>query len=108
MKIDFYSMFLYIIIFVKVGFLGSSIYYRVLKKRDPEDKKKIEKIMVLKEVTDFTFIGLMGVLLMVLFNPKFGDITKLTSETKFLLSLFGAVLLITADWEGFLKNLKKL
>jgi hypothetical protein len=47
----------------------------------------------------------MSALLMYLFNPRKSHIDIIDSESKLLLFLFGFILIFTADWSNFLKEI---
>ena len=63
-----------------------------------------KKVLYWKERFEFIFIITMSILLIYLFNPRTDRSILIDRETKILLYLFGVVLLITADWNTFVKE----
>lgn len=100
----YYKAFLTLIILVKILFIGTSLYYRYLHARKPGDEKDIAKFELYREKADFIFTMLMAVLLIYTFNPRFGSMKNMDSETRLLFSLFGFVLIITGDWSVLSKK----
>ena len=102
---NYYDKFIYLVICVKLIFIGLSIYLVYIKRKEPNNKNKINQITHLKKRVETIFITFMSLLLIYLFNPRY---TKneliLDYETRLLLFLFGFVLLITRDWESTIKN----
>jgi hypothetical protein len=76
---------------------------KVTKKTDTE---KYKHVIFWKERFEFVFIILMAVLLIYLFNPK--DKTNRTpiidDLVRLLLTMYGVVLIITADWSIFIEE----
>ena len=95
-----YNSFIYFIIFIKFFFIGLVIYLIYIKRKEPNNKNKINKITHLKKNVETVFSILMAFLLIYLFNQRY---TKneliLDYETRLLLFLFGFVILITREWE---------
>jgi len=72
---------------------------KYFKFAQPKNKEKIKVFTCTKERTELVYKFMMSTLLIYLFNSRFsGYHTHLDKETKFMLSLFGVVLIITADW----------
>jgi len=59
-----------------------------------------EELQYWRERTEFIFITLMSLLLMYLFYPL-GKISVISYETRVLLFLYGAIMIITARWQLF-------
>ncbi len=78
-----------------------SIYYKRTNKLNTKKSKDIE---YLRTRIEFTFVALMALLIIYLFNPFNGPEIKINGETKILLFLFGIILLITAKWENFIET----
>ena len=97
-------MYITIIFIFKIVFIAlaiSHIYFKV----KGDDKSSIDiKIEYWKERVEFVFIILIALLLIYLFSPTANRNMLLDRETKFLLYLFGFVLIITAKWENFFKE----
>jgi uncharacterized membrane protein YiaA len=99
-----FDIFITLIIIVKVIFIILAIYQIYLKHKKTNDKKQLEQVKFWKERIEFIFVLLMSVLLIYLFNPWFNNMKLLTYETKLLLYLFGFILILTADWNLFVKE----
>ena len=104
-----YQIFLGFIVIVKVLYIGLAIYSLYISKKEPDNKKKIEEILYLKERVEVLFKGLMAILLIYLFNPIFNktDNMILNYETRLFLFIFGIIIFLTADWETIFKNIPK-
>jgi hypothetical protein len=94
-----YDLFIYIIIFIKIIFVIATVYYKYLTKKS-SSTAWLESTQNIKAKTEFIFIALMAILLIYIFNPW--SRPKITSETRYLLYLFGWILLFTADWSSFI------
>lgn len=55
-----------------------------------------------KDRAEFVFVFLMSILLLYLFNPYSNHNNLIIGETKWLLYLFGIVLIVTAPWSVFI------
>ena len=80
---------------------GAQIFLNIKGKGDSKTDKKI---LYWKERVEFVFIVLMSFMLMYLFYPRSTEKITLDFETKFLLFIFGIVLLIGAKWDIFIKE----
>lgn len=100
-KFDIYIIFIFLI---KIGFIGMALIHLYLKLKHKEDTDLDKKILYWKERFEFIFITLMSILLIYLFNPRHDRSILIDHETKILLYLFGFVLLITADWDVFIRE----
>ena len=69
-----------------------------------------ENVVYYKEFSEFLFVVLMAVMLIVLFNPMRKKMIVIGEEERIFLFIFGCVLLTTADWGLFFKpiSLKSL
>jgi hypothetical protein len=94
-------MFIYLIFFIKLGFILMAVTHIYLKVKRESDSDLDKKIVYWKERFEFIFILLMSILLIYLFSPGKDKNVIINGETKVLLYLFGFVLLITAKWENF-------
>jgi hypothetical protein len=105
---DYYSAYIKFIIGIKIIFIGLAIYGIYVKRKEPNETKKIETIHYFKDRIEFIFKFLMSILLISLFNPRFTkENMKLDYETRLLLYLFGFIIILTADWNMFIKNTPK-
>ena len=103
---DKYTLYIYLIFAVKIGFVIMTIYHILLKVKGKSDSDLDKTIVYWKERFEFIFILLMSILLVYLFNPRKDRATMIDGETKILLYLFGFVLLITAKWGDFFHEAK--
>jgi hypothetical protein len=103
---DKYTMFIYLIFAVKIGFVIMAVTNIILKAKGDLDSDLAKQIPYWKERFEFIFIILMSILLIYLFNPRKGEMVMINGETKILLYLFGIVLLITAKWDEFFHEAK--
>ena len=95
-----YNSFIYFIIFIKFFFIGLVIYLIYIKRKEPNNKNKINEITRLKKKVETIFSCLMAFLLIYLFNPRYTQNELILDyETRLLLFLFGFVILITREWE---------
>ena len=101
--LGYYDFFIFLIIFVKIIFF-ISVFYNLYLSKKASSSIMIDNVRTIKKQTEFMFIALMALLLIYLFNPWNKIKPKITTETYVLLSLFGWILLITADWDTFLKQ----
>jgi uncharacterized membrane protein len=98
---DKYTIFVYLIFIIKIGFILTAVTHIYLKVKGKEKTDLDKKILYWKERFEFIFIAAMSVLLIYLFNPRRGEMVMIDADTKLLLYLFGFVLLITANWDDF-------
>jgi len=101
---DKYTIYINFIIFIKFGLVCLAITHLYLKLKKETDSELDQKIVYFKEKTEFIFIALMSCLLIYLFNPRVDRSSLINKETKFVLCLFGFILLITAKWDSFFKE----
>jgi hypothetical protein len=100
-----FSLLIYLILIIKIGFILMSLTHIYLKIKGEENSDLDIEILYWKDRFEFTFIFLMSILLLYLFNPMRPNVV-IDSETKLLLFLFGIMLLITANWNVFLHEAK--
>jgi len=103
---NIYNLCIILAFLLKFGFIilsGIHLYYKI---KDKSDTEIDIKVVYWKDRFEFLFIALMSVLLIYLFNPTTNKLSVITPETKLLFFLFGFVLLITANWEDFIKESK--
>ena len=96
-----YDIFIRLIIIVKILFIILALIHRYLTFTKQEYSKLGIQVQFWKSRIEFIFIFLMSLLLIYLFNPRFNRSVLVNRETKFILFLFGIVLIITADWNDF-------
>jgi hypothetical protein len=95
-----YNSFIYFIIFIKFIFIGLVINLAYIKRKEPNNKNKINQIKQLKIKVETVFSILMAFLLIYLFNPRYTQNELILDyETRLLLFLFGFVILLTTEWE---------
>lgn len=109
---DKFYIFIITIISIKILFIILSISHLYCKynKKNENNKKKMEencvKIEYWRERVEFVFLALMSVLLVYLFNPRKNRTYLIDYETKFLLFVFGIILITKAPWKLFIKESK--
>lgn len=101
---DKYSMYIFLIFFIKLCFIILAVTHLYLKRVGKTNSKKDITVLFWKERVEFVFILLMSLLLIYLFNPRTNRIFMIDYETKLLLFLFGIILIITANWNTFIKE----
>ena len=106
-----YYIFLILVVKVIVLFLViSSFLINKSIENKPEVKQNYSHLLKIysksKEQFHFIFGILMGILLIILFNPYTKNPIILNNEDKIILWLFGYVLIISADWSNFMHDWK--
>ena len=101
-------MYVTLVFIVKIIFLILIVSKGYVKHKNPNNKKLIQNLGFWKDRVEFIFKALMSALLIFLFNPRFDNLRYINYETKLLLSLFGFILLISADWKSFVEESKLL
>ena len=104
---NLFTSYIILIFIVKILFIGLEAYHVSLKIKGQENTQKDKNTLFWKDRIEFIFIFLMSLLLIYLFNPRTTKSVVINGETKLLLFLFGIVLLITADWNTFIKESKQ-
>jgi uncharacterized membrane protein YiaA len=102
----YYDMYITILFIIKLVFIALAVSHIYLKVKGDEKSSTDIKIEYWKERVEFVFIILIALLLIYLFSPTTNRSILIDKETKFLLYLFGFVLIITAKWEDFFKESK--
>lgn len=97
---DYFTLFIYLIFVIKLGFILMALTHLHLKMKGQENSSLDKNIVYWKEKFEFVFVFLMAILLLYLFNPRKSSVV-VTGETKTVIFLFGIVLLITAKWSEF-------
>ena len=98
----------YAIIFIKLLFIFSSLGHWITSNvKDNENVNQIlayridENLLYWKERTEFIFMILMSILLILHFNPHIANKIHINAETSLLFYMFGIILIISAKWELF-------
>lgn len=106
-SMDYFTFFTFIIILVKVTFVLLVLYHTHLKRSGKSNTNidTIIKYWIAK--LEATFIILMSLLLIFLFNPSKNRLWMINKETKYLLFLFGIILLLTTDWTVLVKPINQ-
>lgn len=99
-----YNMYVIFIILIKVGFILLSLINVYLKIKGKEHTEIYNNILFWKERLEFIFTFLMSILLIYTFGPWCVQPIKIDKETQILFYLFGFVLIVTANWEIFIKQ----
>ena len=101
---DKYTIYISFIVFVKFALVCLAITHLYLKLKKKTDSELDQRIVYFKEKIEFIFIALMACLIIYLFSPRIDRSDLINRETKFVLYLFGIILLITAKWDSFFKE----
>jgi len=97
----FYTTGIHFIILLKIIYVTLAIGKIVYS----NNTRLSENINYWKDRTEIVFVSSMAVLLIYLFYPREKSI-YIDNETRFLLYMFGIVLLLTADWAKFIGESK--
>jgi hypothetical protein len=100
-KFTVYIFFIFLIKIIYVALASTHLYLRMKGKAGTELDKEV---LFWKEHVEFLFVVLMSFLLIYLFNPRTNRIFMINYETKYLLFLFGFILIITAKWSTFFQE----
>jgi len=96
-RIDY---FLFFIIVFKLIFIFSSLGHVVASRTNNQNIDK--KMVYWKKHAEFIFVVSMAILLILVFNPYSGISVDENSSDLFF--LFGIILVLTADWNVFIKE----
>jgi len=100
---DKYDLFITFVITIKLIFIFMSTTHIYLVFKGKSDSNLDKKIVYWKKRTEFIFVLLISLLMIYLFNPYASNLYLIKKDnTKFLLYMFGFLLLITADWQTFI------
>ena len=100
----YYDVYVSIAILVKVIFIILALIHLYYKMKNLTNSPNDKNVLYWKDRMEFVFTIMMALLLIYIFNPRSSRIIGLDTETKFLLFLFGIILIITAKWEIFFKE----
>jgi hypothetical protein len=104
---NYFTMYIYLIFAIKIGFILTAISHQYLKAKGKEHTDLDKTLLYWKDRFEFIFVFFMSLLLIYIFNPRTTNYNNLiTSEVKILLYLFGFILLITAKWGVFFTESK--
>ena len=99
---DYFTYYLFLLFALKIIFMVMAFTTIYLKVKGKENSKLYKFLFYWKERDEFVFVILMAFLLIYLFNPRKNRLNRINAETKWLLYLFGIVLIITANWSTFI------
>jgi hypothetical protein len=103
-------IYLYFIVTVKILFLFFALrhlYFRAMLLKYPKNKEYLEglkRTSIYKTQVDFVFTNMMAVLLIYIFNPRQQNEKYISKETKFLMYIFGFIIIVTSDWNQFIDD----
>lgn len=101
-----YDNFITTVILLKFSFICLE-FFHIYNKINGTVGSDYDKIAVYyKERFEFIFKSVMAGLLIYIFNPFKNNSKSLDHETKILFYLYGFVLIITSNWDLFLKESK--
>lgn len=92
------------IIFLKLLFIGLSLLKLFHKYKYFQKFLSVEIIDFWKKRIEFIFIASISLFIIYIFNPFVNRTHKIDLETRYLLYLFGFILLISADWNAFINQ----
>ena len=99
---NFYSSYVSLIFIIKIFFIILSMSHLYLQASGSIHYHLDENILYWRSKLEFLFKFFMALLLIYLFNSKQDVVIK--GETKYLLYIFGILLLMTANWNDFIKE----
>ncbi len=92
----------WLIIGFKLMFITSTLLHKYVNyNKESVFYKYDDKLVYIRELTEFIFVGLMCALIIFVFHPRKNHIQYMTQEIKLLMYLFGWIILVTADWGSF-------
>ena len=97
-----FDIFISLIFTIKIIFILLTVIYLYLKIKGEDNSIFGKNVFILKKKIEFIFILLMAILLIYLFNPISNKTNLIDKEAKFLLYLFGILLLLTSNWDDFI------
>lgn len=98
-NLDYFVYFIYVI---KILFILFAITHLILKFKHKVNTKLYKNIVFLKKRFEFIFVFCMAILLIYVFNSKHNKNDANREDVRFLLYLFGFILLIDADWKTYI------
>ena len=103
-----YDLFIGLISFLHTGFLILGLIMIYLTIKGKKDTPLDIKIRSVRTNIEFIFILLMSILLIILFNPihNSSGTFVLDKNVQRLLFVFGIILMVTAKWKDFFKNIR--
>lgn len=92
----------WIIICLKIIFIASTLLHKYVSHNKKSNLKKYDdKLVYLRDLSEFIFVVLMCLILIFVFHPRQEHNKYLNKEMRFLIYLFGWIILLTADWSEF-------
>lgn len=95
--------FIYFIFFIKIVFLGVIFYIHYLKSlKNKVNKQWLTKMERWENGLEMIILFCLGILLILLFNPRVGTVVRIEGELKDSLFLLGIVQIISVRefWRG--------
>ena len=106
--LDIIEIAIWIIIGLKIIFIGTTLLHKYVTHNTQSKLKKYDDTIVyLRDVSEFIFVALMCIILIFVFHPRQDHNKYLNKEMRFLIYLFGWIILLTADWSDFFSNLRQ-
>jgi len=102
----YFDMYIAFVFAIKVGFILLALTHLYYKTKGEEESKNNKTVLYWKDRLEFTFVFLMSLLLIYLFNPRYNRLNMIDNEAKILLFLFGFILILTAKWSVFFEESK--
>jgi len=107
---NFFRIYLNAVIVIKFFYLYFTvreIYFRYKSVKQPKNnnyKEKLEQVRHYKTQTDFVFMVSMAFLFIFIFNPWKNNDKYLDTHSKYLMYIFGFIILFTSDWNVFISD----
>jgi hypothetical protein len=104
---EYLNAYIILIILVKFCFtylIVYAFYLEYLIKKEPDNKSYQTSLKIfntLKHQVEFIFTIMIAILMIILFYPYYKKQIVINHETRFILYLFGILLIITANWLNF-------
>ena len=97
----------WVVMGLKLAFITTTLLHKYVN----YNKKSIfykydDKLVYISKITEFIFIAITCMLIIFLFHPRKNNMQYFTPEIKFIMYLFGWIVIITADWTDFFAMIK--
>jgi predicted ABC-type exoprotein transport system permease subunit len=101
-----------IAILIKIIFISSTLLYYVSYNINKNDKininiskKSLDNFYKWKNRAEFLFQILIALLIIIIFNPWYNNLRFINGEISILFFIFAILLIVSANWNEFIKNL---
>jgi len=98
----------WVIIGLKIMFISSTLLHKYVNyNHDSMFYKYDDKLVYTRDVTEFSFILLMSMLMIFIFHPRKQNMDYMTKEIKLLMYMFAWIIIVSADWSHFFELIKQ-